>query len=301
MKQQFEVKYSESNTPYIVGIQPLNHFSNDDVNYLISIGNPGKVFIEMVHSNGDFDYPKKYIPKLQNSCVILIRDEVEKPLVRTIKAMIEHEKNSINKIITTNKIISMLTKPISGAIYKSYGSNNDSMGEMIDEKAMYKSEFNETETSLSLEFKIWSLAYENNSEENYRSVIAEVEKLQPKIIEQSDVDKVEIRVIATLEASVSDLENRLYKASVDNAKLMAKLQQSHPPVTSMSAEEFMSVRGYSGSVYSVFITLMDSFGEYVLANSGRWSDEDMYEVWREHYGDAYPDKFEDFLTQYKQK
>ncbi len=31
-----------------------------------------------------------------------------------------------------------------------------------------------------------------------------------------------------------------------------------------------------------------------------WTDKDMYEVWREHYGDVYPDLFEKWLEQYKQ-
>ncbi len=35
-------------------------------------------------------------------------------------------------------------------------------------------------------------------------------------------------------------------------------------------------------------------------SKGMFSEDDMYQVWREHYGDVYPDKFEAWLAEYKQ-
>jgi len=65
-----------------------------------------------------------------------------------ILSKISTEKDDVNKIITNNKAVKMLTTPVSGSVCKSYGWSNDSMGEMFDDATLYKAVFNESESAL---------------------------------------------------------------------------------------------------------------------------------------------------------
>lgn len=100
MKQEFEVKYSKlPDKPQIIFSDGYYYFNESDANHIVST-HPGKVFIEMeeicpycqgkiifIHVRNsacgecgrtmDEESTPILQPRLQNGCVILIRDEVE--------------------------------------------------------------------------------------------------------------------------------------------------------------------------------------------------------------------------------
>ena len=161
MTQEFEVKYTPfKRIPFIHDGQ-IRNFNESDIQYLIST-HPDKVRIEMeereiyVGQAGSTSYPAfEEVPKLINGYVVLVRDN---PLVRTIKTIQKDE---------------------------------DDEEDLYDAVAQYRKDHPEVPKEReqsdgwvdSLQYKIWSLAYENNSEENYKAVIEEVEKLQSKPVE----------------------------------------------------------------------------------------------------------------------
>lgn len=236
--------------------------------------------------------PKKALTK--NGVIIIVRDEVEKV----------QKPKVADKIIFFCRYCDNEVSVRDAACDDCIGITPTQRDTSLDAAELKKAiQLKNEGWANSLEFKIWSLAYENNSEDNYRSVIAEVEKLQPKIIEQSDVDKrtVQDKIMATtknfgIKADISDADKaaeeygyinadnalsntdglvegfkagaswqqsdkhsyrylrseqklqlekfaklginttgQTFEQMVNSAIMM--LEQSHPPVTSMSAEE----------------------------------------------------------------